>query len=264
MGYAKLFASITESSLWSEPKEVRLLFVTMLAKANSVGFVEASIPGLSRAANLTVEEVQSAIPILENPDPFSKNPACEGRRIIPAPGGWLVLNYEEYRSRQSEDERREYMREYMRNYRKQSVNNVKRNKEFPSASSSVSVSGTEEGIAKGRAHPDSQDEVEAFCVSIGLLASDGEAMWLDWQERGFGKTRDWKSKIKKWKIHGYHPSQKIRSNQNGEMSPQHRQNRINYLNEKKRKINRQIKDPQNPPSWATKELALIDKELREL
>ena len=204
MGYAKLFSSITESSLWSEPKEVRLLFVTMLAKANSVGFIEAAIPGLARAANLTLEEVQNAITILENPDPFSKNPDCEGRRVIPAPGGWIVLNYEEYRSRQSEDERREYMREYMQNYRKQSVNKVKPSKESPSASSSVSVSVEE----KSKSRPNNQAEVEAFCVSIGLLKSDGEAMWLGWQDAGFGKTKDWKAKIRRWKIHGYHPSQK--------------------------------------------------------
>ena len=48
------------------------------------------------------------------------------------------------------------------------------------------------------------------------------------------------------------------------MSPQHRQNRINYLNEKKQKTNRQIKDPDHPPSWAVTELARIDAELKKL
>lgn len=122
--YAKLFSSITESSLWSEPKEVRLLFVTMLAKADQTGFVEASVPGLARVANLTVEETVTALSALQNPDPFSKNPDNEGRRIAVVPRGFMLLNYEEYRSRRNVAERQEYMRKYMREYRKQPVNTV--------------------------------------------------------------------------------------------------------------------------------------------
>ena len=122
--YAKLFSSITESSLWSEPKEVRLLFVTMLAKADQTGFVEASVPGLARVANLTVEETVTALSALQNPDPFSKNPDNEGRRIAVVPRGFMLLNYEEYRGRRNVAERQEYMRKYMREYRKQPVNSV--------------------------------------------------------------------------------------------------------------------------------------------
>ncbi len=122
--YAKLFSSITESSLWSEPKEVRLLFVTMLAKADQTGFVEASVPGLARVANLTVEETVAALSALQHPDTFSKNPDHEGRRITTVPGGFMLLNYEDYRSRRNVAERQEYMRRYMREYRKHSVNNV--------------------------------------------------------------------------------------------------------------------------------------------
>lgn len=170
MSYAKLFSSITESSLWSEPKEVRLLFVTMLAKANSIGFVEASVPGLARVANLSPEEVETAIPILEGPDPFSKNPDCDGRRIVKAPGGWMVINYEDYRNRASSEERREYMREYMRNYRKengckQPVNNVKQSKKNPSASASL-----QKGDAKGGEKLPAVLDTSAF-----------RAAWDEWQ-----------------------------------------------------------------------------------
>lgn len=213
VGYAKLFSSITESSLWSEPKEVRLLFVTMLAKANSVGFVEASIPGLARVSNLPQCEVEAAIPILEGPDPFSKNPECDGRRILKAPGGWVVMNYEDYRNRTSEEERREYMREYMRDYRKackQAVNKVKESKEKPYASASVSaLKGKKSPEKKGK--PD-QAEIEAFCESVGLPKSDGEATFLKWEGNGWsngGKSiKDWKATVRSWKLQGYMPSQK--------------------------------------------------------
>jgi hypothetical protein len=122
--YAKLFSSITESSLWSDSKEVRLLFVTMLAKADQTGFVEASIPGLARVANLTIDETVEALETLKAPDKYSKNPEHDGRRVIEAPGGFMLLNYEDYRNRRNAEERREYMRDYMQNYRKQSVNSV--------------------------------------------------------------------------------------------------------------------------------------------
>jgi hypothetical protein len=120
VSYAKLYSTITTSSLWSEAKEVRLLFVSMLANADSNGFVEVSLPGLARMANLTTEEVNAGVLVLEEPDVFSKSPEHDGRRILKVPGGWVILNYEDYRNRRSDEERREYMRKYMRDYRKQS------------------------------------------------------------------------------------------------------------------------------------------------
>src|SRR5277367_999230 len=119
MSFAKLFSSITESSLWSEPTHVRVLFVSMLARADATGFVEAAQPGLERLANLTAKEVAEGIIVLESPDPCSKNPANEGRRVLKVPGGWMILNYEEYRNRRGDEERREYMRHYMQDYRKE-------------------------------------------------------------------------------------------------------------------------------------------------
>lgn len=55
-------------------------------------------------------------------------------------------------------------------------------------------------------------EVEArdFCVSLGLPASDGTAMFLHWEEKGWGKVKDWRLTIRKWKQFGYLPSQKQR------------------------------------------------------
>ena len=115
--YAKLWSSVTESSLWSESKDVRLLFVSMLARADAMGFVDASIPGLARLANLTMEETQAALEVLQAPDQYSKNAANEGRRVAVVPGGFMVLNYEEHRNRRDDEKRKEYMRDYMRDYR---------------------------------------------------------------------------------------------------------------------------------------------------
>lgn len=190
---------------------MRLLFVTLLAKANSIGFVEASTLGLARVANLSQQEIEDALVVLQAPDPHSKNPDLEGRRIARVPGGWMVLNYEEYRSRTTEEERRQYMREYMRKYRKmnggkQPVNNVKKSKDLPSASSSIV---SDKMGCKGRC---TQSEAEQYCVSLGLPHTDGTTVFEKWQGNGWinGKTpiRDWKATIRSWKLQGFMPSQK--------------------------------------------------------
>ena len=116
-GYGKLWSSITESSLWGGSKEARLLFVTLLAKADATGFVEAAPSGLARLANLTRAEIDIALSELTAPDPESKSKVADGRRVAIVPRGVCLTNYEEYRKRRDDDEHREYMRNYMRNYR---------------------------------------------------------------------------------------------------------------------------------------------------
>lgn len=59
------------------------------------------------------------------------------------------------------------------------------------------------------------------------------------------------------------PNHSGQSNQ-PQMSPKHRENKINHLNERKQKINRLIKDPKNPPEWAIRDLGAIDEELKTL
>jgi hypothetical protein len=182
--YAKLFSSITESSLWSEPKEVRLLFVTMLAKADQVGFVEASVIGLARVANLTVEETQAALEVLRSPDPYSKNPANEGRRILDVQGGFILLNYEDYRERRNAEERREYMREYMREYRgrKQPVNSGK----LPLAGSKPGKPRLAQAETEAEADADAKKVVEQASpkpprkVAVSCPTGIDPQLWSDW------------------------------------------------------------------------------------
>lgn len=222
MMYSKLFSSLVNSSLWSEPDHIRLLFITLLALADRDGIIYGSRSGLMRAAMIDLDAAKEYDPwmALMSPDDDSsdlmRNPDNEGRRLEEIPGGFRIINYTYYRSlRDSEDRKTQNKKAQQRHREKVSHNKP--------ASATVShchdieieseskIEKKEKiicpvGTLKGR--PKDQKEVESFCVSIGLLASDGEAMWLEWQERGYGKTKDWKAKIRKWKIYGYHPSQK--------------------------------------------------------
>ena len=209
--FAKLFSSITESSLWSESKDSRLLFVTLLAKADETGFVEASVPGLARVANLTMEETVEALKCLHSPDEYSKNPDNEGRRVLTVPGGFMVLNYNDYRSRRNTEERREYMREYMRNYRKQNVNNGKQsltdgNRGEPGLAYTETETETEtekkkKDTSTKRFIPPSVDDVKAYCEERGNKVDASSFIdhyaangWM----RGKSKIKDWKACVRTW------------------------------------------------------------------
>lgn len=117
MSYTKLFASIVHSTIWQEPDHVRLVWVTMLAMANRDGVVEASVPGLARAAGESIEDTEDALRRFQEPDKYSRTPDNEGRRIEAVPGGWRLLNHALYRGKASREEAREKAAERKRKQR---------------------------------------------------------------------------------------------------------------------------------------------------
>jgi hypothetical protein len=52
------------------------------------------------------------------PDPHSRTPEHEGRRVAKVEGGWLILNHKKYRDMMSLEHRREYKRLKSAEYRK--------------------------------------------------------------------------------------------------------------------------------------------------
>lgn len=108
-GYTKLFGSIVASTIWREPHETRIVWITMLALANKIGIVEASIPGLADLARVTIPECEGALAALQSPDHYSRTKDHDGRRIEPVDGGWAILNHAKYRAKMGVDERREYL-----------------------------------------------------------------------------------------------------------------------------------------------------------
>lgn len=91
----------------------------MLVKKDKGQMVESSIPGLADSAKLTIEEVLRALDELKQPDPWSRTPDHDGRRIeeVRPKAAWKVLNGELYRDRMGPDEKREYQRVWQANRR---------------------------------------------------------------------------------------------------------------------------------------------------
>jgi hypothetical protein len=103
-GYCKLFSCIVASTIWREPSDTCKVWITMLALADRDGIIEASMPGLAHLARVSIEAMQTALTTLESPDPYSRSPEFEGRRIERIRGGWKILNYEAYREKCDKEE----------------------------------------------------------------------------------------------------------------------------------------------------------------
>jgi hypothetical protein len=104
-GYTKLFSSILGSTVWREPAPTKVVWITMLALADRHGEVEASIPGLANFAGTTIDETETAIAKFLAPDPYSRTPDHEGRRIEGIDGGWYILNHVKYRDKMSAEDK---------------------------------------------------------------------------------------------------------------------------------------------------------------
>lgn len=111
-GFVKLYSSILESSIWTEDSDTRIVWITMLAMADSQGYVDAAVSGLARRANVSLPKCKEALSKLEAPDEYSKSAAYAGRRIQKVERGWIILNYQEYRERRDttgKDGRKSYV-----------------------------------------------------------------------------------------------------------------------------------------------------------
>lgn len=115
--FVKLFSSITESTVWCEPHATRIVWITMLAMADSRGRVSASVPGLANRARVSIEECEQALQRFQEPDSYSRTIDHDGRRIERIDGGWRLLNYSKYRDLRDDESRREYQRNWDRENR---------------------------------------------------------------------------------------------------------------------------------------------------
>lgn len=118
MTYTKLFSSITESTIWMENNETRLVWICMMAMADKYGRVFGSIPGLANRARVSLPDAEAALNKFLAPDTYSRTPANEGRRILPIEGGWRLLNHGYYRNLQDTESQKAYKAAWAREKRK--------------------------------------------------------------------------------------------------------------------------------------------------
>jgi hypothetical protein len=104
-GFVKIYGHILKSSVWvGQPAHLRLTWFALLVLADKHGNVMSSVPGLAQDAGVTIPEVLQALDQFQKPDPFSRTPDHEGRRIEEIDGGWHVLNHRKYREMRTESQ----------------------------------------------------------------------------------------------------------------------------------------------------------------
>jgi len=126
--YAKLFTQILESTIWTESLETKILWITMLAKADQEGLVNCTVPGLAKLAGISVKQCEDGLKKFRSPDKYSRTKESEGRRIADAEEGWILLNYTKYRGLASAERKRELTRLRVEKHRgeRKGVTQVKR------------------------------------------------------------------------------------------------------------------------------------------
>lgn len=116
--WTPLWSKIVDSSIWSEPDTVRIVFITMLAKKDSDHIVRGTAFNIAKWANKSEAEVIQALKVLAAPDKhrIEKQP-FDGRRIEKHEDGWFMLNGEDYRRKVSEEMRKARLRRAQNTYR---------------------------------------------------------------------------------------------------------------------------------------------------
>ena len=202
-GYTKLFNSILASTVWREPMEVRIVWITLLAMADKDGIAEASIPGLADFARVSVDATREAIQRLSSPDPDSRSQEFEGRRIQSIDGGWLLLNHAKYRAKMSLDERREYNRVKQQQYRERqkmslTVNHNKQNVHIAEADTYTKALKSKSFV------PPTLEEVQEHCKNHPQV--DAVAFWNYYEANGWmvgrHKMKRWRNAIVTWERNG--------------------------------------------------------------
>lgn len=173
-GYTKLFASITDSTIWEAPDTTRLVWITMLAMADQDGYVGASVPGLAARARVSLEDCVTALDTFRAPDEWSRSKDYDGRRIIDADGGWLLLNHAKYRAIRDAEARREQARLAMAKLRAErkeaapvtDVSNVSHG--WPPLAHTEADTDTEAGKAKDTSRKRSEQSAKKLLEVEGL------------------------------------------------------------------------------------------------
>jgi len=194
--FTKLFSSITDSSVWQESNETRLVWITMLAMADQFGIVSAAIPGLAHRARVSLKDTEAAIEIFLSPDPYSRTDDNDGRRIEKTTGGWRLLNHSIYREKRSDEERKEQNRLAQERKRKKDKESAIMSAEMMTVSNSQQ---SQPPSAQAEAYADTDVSTNTLAPSADALVAAsspavGSIILVDRTQWHFTEedVRDWK------------------------------------------------------------------------
>lgn len=164
--YGKIFDSIYEGTLYGQ-WEALVTFQQMIVLCDADGMIDMTPQAIAARTSIPLEIIRKGISILEAPDPYSRTPDQEGRRIelIDAhrPWGWHIVNHAKYMGLQDADMVRAQTRERVRKHR--------------AAKSGVTVT---DGNASKR-HTDIDIDTDKDRKRAETQRSQGSRLPADWQ-----------------------------------------------------------------------------------
>ena len=164
--YGKIFDSMYDGTL-AEDWRALITFQQMIVLCDADGTLDMTPVALSRRTGIPIEHIKAGIEVLEHPDPYSRTPGEEGRRIVRIdehrPWGWCIVNHDKYKHLQDSDTVRAQNRERKRAQREREKK-VKESRDVT------------DGHAVSR-HTDTDTDTDKDLKHIGRLASTEFESW---------------------------------------------------------------------------------------
>lgn len=108
--YGKIFDSMYEGTLYGHWQAIVTL-QQMLVLCNQDGVIDMTPQAIAARTSIPLEHIEAGIRTLEDPDPHSRTPGEDGRRIVllddHRPWGWRLVNYAKYQQIKNRTEKLE-------------------------------------------------------------------------------------------------------------------------------------------------------------
>lgn len=101
-GYTPLFSSVFSGSLYGKYPDTAA-WIFLLALADKHGVVDMTPEYIAGVTGMPLADLNSCIARFLEPDPKSRSPENQGRRLVPVDParawGWRIVNFVKYRER---------------------------------------------------------------------------------------------------------------------------------------------------------------------
>lgn len=210
--YGKVFQQIYDSSICTNWKAL-VTFQQFIVMADSQGIVDITPHAIAQRTGIPEDIIRTGIEALERPDPESRSPEEEGRRIVRLQPhrswGWRLVNYAHYRDLASREALREGNRERKREERGRSrpVTPSHDSSHLSRHPTPTPDASTERG-GRSRARPAPADftltaERQHYAEAKGLVGvADQFERFLDHHRAKGSVFRDWDAAWRTWVRNG--------------------------------------------------------------
>jgi len=204
MPFVKLDCGIVDSTIFCEPNDVFKAWITLLAKAGPDGIARITAPALGLLCRVSPDRAEEILEQFSQPEKHSRTQADQGMRIRRVDGGYMVINYEKYRSHDyGAKERMKALRQRSRNVPERSrtvtqaeaeVDKNKRGRRATALPPDFGLTPARVEYASKQNVHNVQTVMEAFCnhhKAKGTTMKDWDAAWRTWvcREATYSKGR---------------------------------------------------------------------------